>query len=97
MDQLEEDQKKVEKALYQLDEDLRNGFQRLKELNEENDKEMQNEIFRMQQKNDDQERRFRQTIQDTQKEFTHVFQKEIRRVDDEREELHKKRGEIPWD
>ncbi|MHC5251508.1 hypothetical protein ACYRFS_07690 [Listeria kieliensis] len=97
MDRMGEGRKEVEKSLYRLDEELHSGFRQLKELNQENAKEKQNEFFRIDQQNDDQERRFRQQIRAAQEEFNYAFQKEIHQMDDEREELYRKRGEIPWD
>lgn len=97
MDVLIENQKKIEKSLYQLDEDFRRGFQQLRFLNDYNngtEKEVHN---RVQQWDDNLENRFRQQVQLTQEEFNCIFQKEIHQTDDEREELYKKRSEIPWD
>lgn len=34
---------------------------------------------------------------DAKEQFASVFKKEIIQADDEREILHKQRGEIPWD
>ncbi|MBC2248508.1 hypothetical protein HCB49_00625 [Listeria sp. FSL L7-0123] len=97
MDRLLEDQKEIEKSLYQLDEDFQRGFQQLRCLNENNNGLDKVKYFRAQQWDDDLESRLRRQVQDAQEEFNYVFQKEIHEMDDEREELYKKRSEIPWD
>ncbi|UHP13448.1 hypothetical protein LAX74_002125 [Listeria marthii] len=97
MDRLLDDQKEIEKSLYQLDEDFQRGFQQLRCLNENNNGLDKVKYFRAQQWDDDLESRLRRQVQDAQEEFNYVFQKEIHEMDDEREELYKKRSEIPWD
>ncbi|ARJ91437.1 TPA: hypothetical protein IQB69_000666 [Listeria monocytogenes] len=97
MDRLLDDQKEIEKSLYQLDEDFQRGFQQLRCLNENNNGLDKVKYFRAQQWDDDLESRLRCQVQDAQEEFNYVFQKEIHEMDDEREKLYKKRSEIPWD
>lgn len=97
IDRLLEDQKEIEKSLYQLDEDFQRGFQQLRCLNENNNGLDKVKYFRAQQWDDDLESRLRRQVQDAQEEFNYVFQKEIHEMDDEREKLYKKRSEIPWD
>ncbi|EPB5744733.1 hypothetical protein [Listeria monocytogenes] len=97
MDRLIGDQKEIEKSLYQLDEDFQKGFQQLRCLNENNNGLDKGKYFRAQQWDDNLESGLRRQVQDAQEEFNYVFQKEIREMDDEREELYKKRSEIPWD
>ncbi|EOS9333309.1 hypothetical protein [Listeria innocua] len=97
MDKLVENQKKIEKSLYQLDEDFQRGFQRLRYLNEDNTGMGKNEHYQAQQWDDHLESKLRHQVQYAQEEFNYVFQKEIHEIDDEREELFKKRSEIPWD
>lgn len=97
MDWLIGDQKEIEKSLYQLDEDFQKGFQQLRCLNENNNGLDKGKYFRAQQWDDNLESGLRRQVQDAQEEFNYVFQKEIREMDDEREELYKKRSEIPWD
>ncbi|WP_228465555.1 hypothetical protein [Listeria marthii] len=97
MDRLLDDQKEIEKSLYQLDEDFQRGFQQLRCLNENNNGLDKVKYFRAQQWDDDLESRLRHQVQDAQEEFNYVFQKEIHEMDDEREKLYKKRSEIPWD
>ncbi|MDT0015689.1 hypothetical protein QJV03_00650 [Listeria swaminathanii] len=97
MDRLLDDQKEIEKSLYQLDEDFQRGFQQLRCLNENNNGLDKVKYFRAQQWDDDLESRLRRQVQDAQEEFNYVFQKEIHEMDDEREKLYKKRSEIPWD
>ncbi|WP_233449050.1 hypothetical protein [Listeria cossartiae] len=97
IDRLLEDQKEIEKSLYQLDEDFQRGFQQLRCLNENNNDLDKVKYFRAQQWDDNLESRLRRQVQDAQEEFNYVFQKEIHEMDDEREELYKKRSEIPWD
>ncbi|HHR2573958.1 TPA: hypothetical protein ACSY34_00725 [Listeria monocytogenes] len=97
MDRLIRDQKEIEKSLYQLDEDFQKGFQQLRCLNENNNGLDKVKYFRAQQWDDNLESGLRRQVQDVQEEFNYVFQKEIREMDDEREELYKKRSEIPWD
>lgn len=97
IDRLIRDQKEIEKSLYQLDEDFQKGFQQLRCLNENNNGLDKVKYFRAQQWDDNLESGLRRQVQDVQEEFNYVFQKEIREMDDEREELYKKRSEIPWD
>ncbi|EOV8883787.1 TPA: hypothetical protein ACSK90_002275 [Listeria innocua] len=97
LDKMKENRKEVENSLYQLDEDFRRGFQQLRMLSDENIREAQTGIFQEDQRNEELERGFRQKVQVTKEQFSHVFQKEIHRIDDEREELYKQRSEIPWD
>lgn len=97
MDRLIGEQKEIEKSLYQLDEDFQKGFQQLRCLNENNNGLDKGKYFRAQQWDDNLESGLRRQVQDAQEEFNYVFQKEIREMDDEREELYKKRSEIPWD
>lgn len=97
MDRLIGDQKEIEKSLYQLDEDFQKGFQQLRCLNENNNGLDKGKYFRAQQWDDNLESGLRRQVQDAQEEFNYVFQKEIREMDGEREELYKKRSEIPWD
>lgn len=97
LDKMKENRKEVENSLYQLDEDFRRGFHQLRMLSDENIREVQTGIFQEDQRNDELERGFRQKVQVAKEQFSHVFQKEIHRIDDEREELYKQRSEIPWD
>lgn len=97
LDKMKENRKEVENSLYQLDEDFRRGFHQLRMLSDENIREVQTGIFQEDQKNEELERGFRQKVQVAKEQFSHVFQKEIHRIDDEREELYKQRSEIPWD
>lgn len=97
LDKLREEKQKVERLLYQLEEDFQRGYQKLRMLNDENVKERQSDFFQIQQRTDDQERRFRQRVMDAKEQFASVFKKEIIQADDEREILYKQRGEIPWD
>lgn len=97
LDKMKENRKAVENSLYQLDEDFRKGFHELRVLNDENIREVQTGIFQEDQRNEELERGFRQKVQVAKEQFLHVFQKEIHRIDDEREELYKQRSEIPWD
>ncbi|WP_260490444.1 hypothetical protein [Listeria innocua] len=97
LDKMKENRKEVENSLYQLDEDFRRGFQQLRMLSDENIREVQTGIFQENQRNEELERGFRQKVQVAKEQFSHVFQKEIHRIDDEREELYKQRSEIPWD
>ncbi|HHQ0890408.1 TPA: hypothetical protein ACSKPT_000464 [Listeria innocua] len=97
LDKMKENRKEVENSLYQLDEDFRRGFHQLRMLSDENIREVQTGIFQEDQRNEELERGFRQKVQVAKEQFSHVFQKEIHRIDDEREELYKQRSEIPWD
>lgn len=97
LDKMKENRKEVENSLYQLDEDFRRGFHQLRMLSDENIREVQTGIFHEDQRNEELERGFRQKVQVAKEQFSHVFQKEIHRIDDEREELYKQRSEIPWD
>lgn len=97
LDKMKENRKEVENSLYQLDEDFRRGFHQLRMLSDENIREVQTGIFQENQRNEELERGFRQKVQVAKEQFLHVFQKEIHRIDDEREELYKQRSEIPWD
>lgn len=97
LDKMKESRKEVENSLYQLDEDFRRGFHQLRMLSDENIREVQTGIFQEDQRNEELERGFRQKVQVAKEQFSHVFQKEIHRIDDEREELYKQRSEIPWD
>lgn len=97
LDKMKENRKEVENSLYQLDEDFRRGFHQLRMLSDENIREVQTGIFQENQRNEELERGFRQKVQVAKEQFSHVFQKEIHRIDDEREELYKQRSEIPWD
>lgn len=97
LDKMKENRKEVENSLYQLDEDFRRGFHQLRMLSDENIREVQTGIFQEDQRNEELERGFRQKVQVAKEQFSHVFQKEIHRIDDEREELYKQRSEVPWD
>ncbi|WP_235007367.1 hypothetical protein [Listeria monocytogenes] len=97
LDKMKENRKEVENSLYQLDEDFRRGFHQLRMLSDENIREVQTDIFQEEQRNEELEKGFRQKVQVAKEQFSHVFQKEIHRIDDEREELYKQRSEIPWD
>ncbi|EPO9374829.1 hypothetical protein ACY28H_001938 [Listeria monocytogenes] len=97
LDKMKENRKEVENSLYQLDEDFRRGFHQLRMLSDENIREVQTGVFQEDQRNEALERGFRQKVQVAKEQFSHVFQKEIHRIDDEREELYKQRSEIPWD
>lgn len=97
LDKMKENRKEVENSLYQLDEDFRRGFHQLRMLSDENIREVQTGIFQEDQRNEKLEKGFRQKLQVAKEQFSHVFQKEIHRIDDEREELYKQRSEIPWD
>ncbi|WP_233453142.1 hypothetical protein [Listeria marthii] len=97
LDKMKENRKEIEKSLYQLDEDFRKGFHQLRMLNDENIREEDNKTFQEAQRNEESERGFRLKVQIAREQFSYVFQKEIHRIDDEREELYKQRSEIPWD
>lgn len=97
LDKMKENRKEVENSLYQLDEDFRRGFHQLRMLSDENIREVQTGVFQEDQRNEALERGFRQKVQVAKEQFSHVFQKEIHRIDDEREELYKQRSEISWD
>lgn len=97
IDQINESQKEIERSFYRLEEELQTGFYHLRSLNEDQLTDEERKYHPSQQREYDLERSFRQRIQDAQEEFTYVFRKELHQMEDEREELYKKRSELPWD
>lgn len=94
---LSHEERKIEKSLRTLEEDLHKGFQGLKGLSAEASRFGGPETSWLQQENEEQERSFRQLLCESDEEIASAYKKETRKMDDERETLYTKRSEIPWD
>ncbi|MBO0468131.1 hypothetical protein JZO73_11395 [Enterococcus plantarum] len=97
MDELKQDQKKIEMNLQDLQEELRRGYHTLAMLNEDVVRDGNSEGIRIQRRNEEQERFFVRQLRETEDNLTNSYAEQRKILDKETEELYKKRGEIPWD
>jgi chromosome segregation ATPase len=97
IDDLTDDKRKLEHVILDLDHDIQRGFQQLGELNQEQARYGGSESLWQLQKNEEQLRLFRQTLQEANEEIISMYQKEVVKLDNEKEKLYKERSEIPWD
>ncbi|MTD41845.1 hypothetical protein GIX45_25145 [Erwinia sp. CPCC 100877] len=96
-DELINEKRKIENAIFELESDLRLGFQQVTVLNDELFKQGNSMNFRKMQRGEEYLQAFRQQLRASEEQFELAYRKEINRLDDEREALYKKRSEIPWD
>lgn len=97
MDEINAGKQKIEQAITELESDLQRGFQQLVELNNEEARHGNSENLRLLQNNEKQAHFFQQKLQESQDQINSAYNTEAKKLDDERESLYKKRGEIPWD
>ncbi|GGD03816.1 hypothetical protein [Enterococcus wangshanyuanii] len=97
MDELKQDQKKIEMSLLDLQEELHRGYRTLAMLNEEVVHEGNIEGIRMQRRNEEQEVFFAHQLREAEENLSNFYSEQRKILDKETEELYKKRGEIPWD
>ncbi|WP_430598106.1 hypothetical protein [Enterococcus sp. AZ177] len=96
VDNLKNDQRKIEDSLQQLQDDLQRGYRTLSMLNDEEFRENP-ENLRLQRKTEEQEHFFKRQLSEAVEELSESYTKQRKVLDDETEELYRKRGEIPWD
>lgn len=96
VDDLKNDQRKIENSLQQLQEDLHRGYRTLSILNDEDFRENP-ENLRLQRRDEEQEHLFKRQLRKAEEELSECYTKQRKVLDDESEELYRKRGEIPWD
>ena len=97
VDDLKKDQRKIEGSLQYLAEDLQRGYQTLSLLNEEDLREGNLRIIHDQRRNEEQEQLFTRQLQAAEEQLSESYAEQRKTLDDETEELYKKRSEIPWD
>lgn len=97
IDELKQDQKKIEMSLQDLQEELQRGYRTIAMLNEDVVREGNPEGIRIQRKNEEQEHFFARQLRDAEDHLTTSYSEQRKVLDKETEKLYKKRGEIPWD
>ena len=97
VDDLSNDQRKMEDSLLFLNEDIQRGYRNLDMINEEDLREGDHETLRLQRMNDEQEQLFKRQLQETEEDVLDSYTRQRRVLDDETEDLYKKRSDIPWD
>lgn len=96
IEELEEGKRKLQNIIFELENNLHQGFRTLSELNQEQVK-YNTKNYMLQQNQDEQERAIRQRLRDSSERFEGIYKKETQKLDDEREILYKKRSDISWD
>ncbi|TFJ42668.1 hypothetical protein CKN73_04465 [Carnobacterium divergens] len=96
VDDLKNDQRKIEGSLQQLQEDLQRGYRMLGMLNDEKFRENP-ENLQLQRRDEEQEHLFKSQLREAEEELSESYTKQRKVLDDEAEELYRKRGGIPWD
>lgn len=97
INELKQEQRKIEDSLRNLQEDLQRGYRTLAMINEEDVYSGNHEGIRMQRKNEEQERFFKRQLQEAEETLSEQYAEQQKTLDKETEDLYKKRGEIPWD
>lgn len=97
VDDMKNDQRKLEDSLNSLQEDLQRGYRTLSMLNDEDIRDGNPENLRLHRHNEEQEHLFKRQLRDAEEELSERFAEQRRILDDETEELYRKRSEIPWD
>ncbi|MBO0438984.1 hypothetical protein [Candidatus Enterococcus ikei] len=97
MDELKQDQKKIEMSLLDLQEELQRGYRTLSMLNEDVVLDGNTEGIRIQRRNEEQEHFFARQLREDADNLNNCYSEQRKILDKETEELYKKRGEIPWD
>jgi hypothetical protein len=96
-DDLRNDQRKIENSLQNLQEDLQRGYRTLSMLYEEENLDGNPNSLSMQRKNEDQERLFFCQLREAEELLGESYIQQRKTIEEETEELYKKRSEIPWD
>lgn len=91
------EQKKAEKMMDEFDVECERSFQRLQELNEEQIRHGSSWAHLAQQEEDGKRRYLRQMMAEQREETGRTCRKAVQDLEEEREQLQKKRGELPWD
>lgn len=95
--ELGDDKRKIEETIHRLEEDLQRGFHALRMLDDECAANGYPKNLRLQQENDEQHGMFRRQLEESNEEISAVYRNETKKMEQEREELYTKRGEVPWD
>lgn len=94
---LKDEGRKMQGSLSDLREDLQRGYRELSMLHEEDIYEGNRESLRLQRENEAQEQLFRHRLEEMDEQISEEYQSEVRKIENEKEELYRKRGDIPWD
>lgn len=94
---LANEQRKIETVLFELETNLHRGFRQLSKLNEEQVKYGNSKNLQELRKNEEEAHMFQQNLQETNEQLAFAYKKESKILEDERENLYKKRSEISWD
>lgn len=97
VEDISRDQQKLEESLSFLQEDLQRGYRELSAVNEDYLMNENLELIRLQRKNEEQEHYFKRQLENAEELIAETYSEQRKTLDDETEELYKKRGEIPWD
>lgn len=88
---------KLEDTVADLDDEIHAGFQKLSLLIDEQSEYAGSSSILEQQKNDEQKQIFRNLVGEANDEIALAYNKEISNANKKREDLLKKRSDIPWD
>ena len=97
IDGLNHGKRKIAESIYNLEEDFHRGFQELNSLNVDNLRFSGAKTSWLQRNNEEQEQSFRQLLCESNEQIVLAYKKEIKKMEEERETLYKKRRDIPWD
>ena len=97
IDELKQDQKKIEMNLQDLQDELKRGYRTLAMLNEDVVREGNSKGIRIQRRNEEQEFFFARQLRESEATLSSCYSEQRKILDKETEELYIKRGEISWD
>lgn len=97
IDQLKLDKRKVEDSLQNLQTTLQRSYRKLAMLNEEDLRDGNQENRRMQRQEEEQEHFFKRELGQAEANLSESYKEQAKLLEDEKEKLYEKRGEISWD
>lgn len=97
VDDLKEEQRKLQENLRNLQAELHKGYQELASLDEEGAQKGDMDSIQRLRKNEAQARTFQNQLMDSENELSESYSKEYKKIEKETEELYQKRSDIPWD
>lgn len=97
VDDLKQEQRKMDISLQELQMDLQRGYRTLALLNEDDLQAVNTETIRMHQRNEAQEQFFKRQLQGAEEQLNACYTAHRKVLEDETEELYRKRGELAWD
>lgn len=97
LDDLKKEQRKIGDSLCNLRDELQRGYRALAMLNEEENRESGQSVNSFQRRTEQQEQYYKRKLTDAENQLTEIYSEQRKLLDEEKEELCRKRSELPWD